>query len=707
MASVSSSQVKCKFKRRRRRRSKRKEKLNMLSALIAPYKYMSPAANCTEDEDTLSTSSTEVKENRNTGNLEDCAIVPSDCQTLFLSDAPRDGASGFKRKRPLEEDNNGHLRKLRLYCKKLAWSDAPKNALVQLNELRPGLQYLMVSQTGPVHAPLFSIAVEVNGLTFEGTGPTKKKAKMKAAEMALKSFIQFPNASQAHLAMGGLSNPAADFTSDQADFPDTLFKGFEPDGCRSAESELLSSALRLRHTLDLMVVQARQGDPCLPPPPVTTTQPSPVVLLNDLRPGLRYACLSERVQGKQAHRSFVMAVRVDGRIFEGSGRTFSLPKYAHEFADAIFHLVREKYTELAGCSSLLHARHKGLAGIVMTRGLDLRQAQVVALSTGTKCINGEYISDQGLVVNDCHAEITTRRALLRFLYSQLELHLSKRKEDWEQSIFVRHKDSCLRLRENVLFHMYISTSPCGDGRVNSPYEITSDLHSNRHLLKKFHSHLRTKIESGEGTLPLKSTGPFQTWDGVLQGEHLITMSCTDKISRWNVLGLQGALLSHFVEPVYLYSLTVGSLRHTGHFSRMMNNRLERVGPLPTCYHRNQPLLSGLSNSDCRQQGKSVCYSVNWTAGDTQLEVLNASTGKRRDSGAPSRLCKHALFARWIRLYRKLVVRGASGMPLYCEAKQAAGTYQTVKLQWLKGLQEAGLGTWVRKPPEQENFTLTV
>ncbi|XDV46905.1 hypothetical protein PO909_016709 [Leuciscus waleckii] len=295
--------------------------MNMLSALIAPFKYVSPAANGTEDEDTLSTSSAEVKENRNTGNLEDCAIVSSDCQSLFRSDSPRDGASGLKRKRPLEEDNNGHLRKLRLYCKKLAWSDAPKNALVQLNELRPGLQYRMVSQTGPVHAPVFSIAVEVNGLTFEGTGPTKKKAKMKAAEMALKSFIQFPNASQAHLAMGGLSNPAADFTSDQADFPDTLFKGFEADGCRSAESELLSSALRLRHKLDLMVVQARQGEPCLTPPPVPMPQPSPVVLLNDMRPGLRYACLSERAQGKRAHRSFVMAVRVDGLIFEGSGRS--------------------------------------------------------------------------------------------------------------------------------------------------------------------------------------------------------------------------------------------------------------------------------------------------------------------------------------------------------------------------------------------------
>ncbi|XP_061396530.1 double-stranded RNA-specific editase Adar-like, partial [Musca vetustissima] len=36
----------------------------------------------------------------------------------------------------------------------------PKNTVAMLNELRHGLVYKLESQTGPVHAPLFTISVE-------------------------------------------------------------------------------------------------------------------------------------------------------------------------------------------------------------------------------------------------------------------------------------------------------------------------------------------------------------------------------------------------------------------------------------------------------------------------------------------------------------------------------------------------------------------
>nr|XP_008527166.1 PREDICTED: double-stranded RNA-specific editase B2 [Equus przewalskii] len=651
----------------------------MLSAFIAPFKHLSPGATNTEDEDTLSTSSADVKENRNVSNLE--------AGPLPQGDRVRSGPPGVKRKRPLEEGNGSHLCKLQLIWKKLSWSVTPKNALVQLHELRPGLQYRMVSQTGPVHAPVFAVAVEVNGLTFEGTGPTKKKAKMRAAELALRSFVQFPNACQAHLAMGGGAGPCTDFTSDQADFPDTLFK--DPDecpGCQASTSPVFSPL-------------SRSGSPH-----GGHGTPGPW-------PGFQEPQLGSQKMRSPLHcRAKRTLLESTGEYGISTGCQGNAISGTWEFADSVSQLVTQKFRELTAGLTSVHARHKALAGIVMTKGLDARQAQVVVLSSGTKCISGEYINDQGLVVNDCHAEVVARRALVHFLYAQLELHLSKRREDWERSVFVRAKEGGYRLRDNVLFHLYVSTSPCGDARLNSPYEITTDkLSSSKHIVRKFRGHLRTKIESGEGTVPVRGPSSVQTWDGVLLGEQLVTMSCTDKIARWNVLGLQGALLCHFIEPVYLHSLIVGSLHHTGHLSRVMSLRTEDIGQLPASYRHNRPLLSGVSDAEARRPGKSPHFSVNWVLGNSDVEIIDATTGKR-SCGGSSRLCKHTFSTRWARLYGKLSTRVPSHgdtPSMYCEAKLAARTYQSVKQQLFRAFQKAGLGTWVRKPPEQDQFLLTL
>lgn len=89
-------------------------------------------------------------------------------------------------------------------------------------------------------------------------------------------------------------------------------------------------------------------------------------------------------------------------------------------------MVLEKFAE-ATASIENYSRRKVLAGIVMTENNDLQTAKVISVSTGTKCVNGEHMSISGTSLNDSHAEIVSRRVLMDFLYSQLELHTNASK----------------------------------------------------------------------------------------------------------------------------------------------------------------------------------------------------------------------------------------------------------------------------------------
>lgn len=123
--------------------------------------------------------------------------------------------------------------------------------------------------------------------------------------------------------------------------------------------------------------------------------------------------------------------------------------------------------------------------------------EVVAMGTGTKCIAGDHLSDSGLAVNDCHAEVITRRALLRFFYAQLDLCS---KGQTESSIFERKQNGKYTLKPGISFHLYISTSPCGDARVFSPKEERGGV-SDDHPQRRNRGLARVKIEAGEGTTP--------------------------------------------------------------------------------------------------------------------------------------------------------------------------------------------------------------
>ncbi|XP_060940482.1 double-stranded RNA-specific editase B2-like [Limanda limanda] len=714
-------------RRRRRRRSEGKERGDMLSTLISPMRHWETGASSAEDADNSSTSSLEVKENQEDKLQEDCDLLMKFHPSAFCTTFPRRRARPVKRKQPLAEGNDRLLYQGHLTCKRAAWAVTQKNALEQLNELRPGLSYEVSSETGPLHAPVFSVGVEVNGLRFEGRGPTKKQAKMRAAELALRSFLQFPNASQAHSVMENFTGSTTDFTADKPDVPggflqeSELFEDLLHGN--TAKQEVFSSIYnhkRLVHlTLDLVSsTNPRRRALCSS----LLEHLGPVALLSELQPGLRYVCLVERVHGRRM-RSFVMVVRTEGGVFEGCGHSkrrakaqaagaalqalynislgpekkilglqsnrtkHQLPQF---FADSVFHLVREKHSELTGgCFSDSHARHKGLAGIVMTRGFDLRSAHVVSLATGTKCLDNG--SDRDSTLGDCHAEVLSRRALVRFLYAQLELLLCHPADGEEQSIFVPNEGGGLRLQDGVFFHMFVSSSPCGDARLNCPYE-TSAAYPGR----RCRSHLRAKINGGEGTRPVTARGANQKRDAPSPGQRLVSMSCTDKMAKWSVVGLQGALLSHLVEPVYLHSLTVGTLSHTGHMGRVLTRRLATVKHLPPPYRRRPPLLSCL-NEVRPAGGKAPSVSLTWSRGGGGPEEISSSTGRRRDSGTPSQLCRSSLFERWRALQRQISGAGAS-TGTYAGSKLSAGRYQGALQQFTSALQGAGLGTWLRKPP---------
>ncbi len=146
------------------------------------------------------------------------------------------------------------------------------------------------------------------------------------------------------------------------------------------------------------------------------------------------------------------------------------------------------------------SRYKVLAGIVMTQGTDGQGGVVICVTSGSKCISGGNLSIEGETLNDCHAEILARRCLVEFLYDQLQTY----KFSPPKSIFEAGASGRLKLKKDILFHLYISSSPCGDARIFTLTDKTPAIGTDPHPHRMGRGVLRTKIESGEGSQSFKT-----------------------------------------------------------------------------------------------------------------------------------------------------------------------------------------------------------
>jgi len=365
---------------------------------------------------------------------------------------------------------------------------------------------------------------------------------------------------------------------------------------------------------------------------------------------------------------------------------------------------------------------------------------VVSLGTGVKCLPANRLPKHGDVLHDCHAEVIARRGFMLWLYNQVERHLQA---DEGASGFLERSPSSdqLRLKSNVTVHMYVSTLPCGDA-------------STLHLARKQDAVIAADFAAND--VSITSTSLSRGRQGFLHQGALRTkparadaittnsLSCSDKLAAWTVLGIQGALLSRFVQPIYIDSFVFGGISQDERpdieveCKRALFGRVGQLKEVPRPFRQNEPTISfadaGFVHS---KECVAVAYpdqsltggmlSMSYVEGNG-VEVIGAKgvkeghpvkTDQPQKPNARSRLCKSSLFQAYARIaaMQGVQVRDAATSPCaedlndpprptYFEAKRDASRAYGKAKHALRYAVDAPFKEWIINGVAYESFKVT-
>ncbi|CAL9685338.1 unnamed protein product [Knipowitschia caucasica] len=353
----------------------------------------------------------------------------------------------------------------------------------------------------------------------------------------------------------------------------------------------------------------------------------------------------------------------------------------------------EKFDALLKMCSDFQGCKNNMAAFIMikevldTDGNPRDSCKVVALAAGS-CSCHKWLCYNGTVVHDSHAIVLARRALLRFLYKQLLLFFDNDPGAKECSIFEASEESRqLQLKPKVSFHLYSNQAP--EGISKNFYFGNSNLTS-----------VKLQYHSKGALVPVVYLDPSQ-W-----ASRICCMSASDKLFRWTVIGVQGALLSHFIQPIYITSMVLGGLKLSNEeVSDICNKRLsdgweERL-PSPFRKHNvhvvcGEQVAAGLS---CINDP----ISLNWCLGDRDIEVLDSSKGLiigRSPSvsgpGFSSRLCKRAFYKYFSQVAKLGGHSHLLDLPTYHSSKVDAKEFQAAKELVTEQFVKNQSGLWLSK-----------
>nr|XP_020450811.1 spermatid perinuclear RNA-binding protein-like isoform X2 [Monopterus albus] len=187
-------------------------------------------------------------------------------------------------------DDRDFIKRMKVLDWRMTDPNHPMNALMRLNQIHPGLQYRLLSQSGPVHAPIFTMSVEIQGTTYQAMGNSKRTAKLQVALKVLQALGYVLGSD------GDVDSLSADEKSDGEGKNDRMSTGSSSTSVTSSTDAQESRALG---------------------PILTAGGKNPVMELNEKRRGLKYELISE--SGSSYDKRFIIEVEVDKQVFRGTG----------------------------------------------------------------------------------------------------------------------------------------------------------------------------------------------------------------------------------------------------------------------------------------------------------------------------------------------------------------------------------------------------
>ncbi|CAL2030438.1 unnamed protein product [Caenorhabditis brenneri] len=191
--------------------------------------------------------------------------------------------------------------------------------------------------------------------------------------------------------------------------------------------------------------------------------------------------------------------------------------------------------------------------------------------------------------------------------------------------------------------------------------------------------------------------------------HDINHCIMNKIRRWSMLGLQGALLSNIFAPVYFSKFVIGSAPPVpvNDVWNLLFKDLDwkgRQAPAVECV----PVSRAVSNGDhgvseapggdgATELGSarispttSLDRTIVWYQGLIGLDHIDR-TGKLDQDGTGSSVCKMEIFKAYLQL-------GAANKSIlkYSRAKKKAGHYQALKKVLYKKWENENNGKWLKR-----------